>query len=288
MTGFGVGVCELGGRRLIVEIRAVNHRFFDLKLRLPWSDAAAEAQLAAAVRRRVDRGALTLQVRDESGAAAAPSVRVNVPLARQFHTALEELRRELALSEPVTLALVAEQRDVITVGEPELRGEALFQALEPGLEAALADLGEMRRREGETTAAELRQRGRRLGELARAIEARQSGAPVRLRDRLTERLAALQPLSEVDPNRLAQEIALIADRIDIAEELARLRSHLDQLEHILDEAGPVGRRLDFLLQEMGREVNTMAAKAQDSEIAIRVVDAKAELEKMREQVQNVE
>jgi uncharacterized protein (TIGR00255 family) len=288
MTGYGVGACQVGGRRLTIEIRAVNHRFFDLKLRLPWSDAAAETLLTAALRRGVERGALTVQLREEGGGAAAPAVSVNLPLARQYHAALEELRRALGLQEPVSLALVAAQRDVIVAGEPDLHGEALFKALEPGVAAAIADLGEMRRREGAVVAGDLRRRGLRLRELGDTIARLAAAAPARLRDRLTERLAALGSLGEVDPTRLAQEVALMAERVDIAEEVERLRSHLGQLDHLLADEAPVGRRLDFLLQELGREVNTMASKAQDHDLALLVVEAKAELEKMREQVQNVE
>lgn len=287
MTGFGQGVCQVGGRRLVVEIRSVNHRFFDLKLRLPWSDAAMEAALTATLRRAVERGALVVQVRDEAGPLAAPAVNVNLPLARHYHAALERLRADLGLTEPVSLALLAQLRDVIQVGEGELQGAALYQALAPGVEEALRGLDEMRRQEGIAVAEDLRSHCRRLATLADEIATLAAESPAQMRARLEERIARLG-LSQLDPDRMAHEIALLADRIDISEEVHRLRGHLRELERALAHDGAVGRKLDFLLQEAAREVNTMAAKAQAGEVSARAVEAKAELEKMREQVQNVE
>jgi uncharacterized protein (TIGR00255 family) len=287
MTGFGHGVCQVGGRRLVVEIRSVNHRFFDLKLRLPWSDAAMEALLTAALRRAVERGALTVQVRDESGPLTAPAVTVNLNLARQYHAALERLRAELGLIEPVSLTLLAQLRDVIAIGEGELGGQALYEALQPGVEGALRGLDEMRRQEGGAVAADLRARCGRLRSICDEIAALAAESPAQMRARLEERITRLG-LTQLDPDRLAHEIALLADRIDISEEIQRLRGHLHELERMLGHDGAIGRKLDFLLQEAGREVNTMAAKAQAGSVSALVVEAKAELEKMREQVQNVE
>jgi uncharacterized protein (TIGR00255 family) len=287
MTGFGVGACQVGGRRLVVEIRSVNHRFFDLKLRLPWSDAALEASLSAALRRAVERGALTVQVRDEAGRVSAPAVTVNVDLARQYHAALERLRAELGLVEPVSLSLLAQQRDVIALEEGELAGAALWAALTPGVEEALRGLDQMRRQEGGAVAADLLARCRRLGGLADEVATLSAESPAQMRARLEERITRLG-LAELDPDRMAHEIALLADRIDISEEIQRLRSHLRELERMIGHDGPVGRKLDFLLQEAGREVNTMASKAQAGTVSALAVEAKAELEKMREQVQNVE
>jgi uncharacterized protein (TIGR00255 family) len=287
MTGFGQGVCQVGGRRLVVEIRSVNHRFFDLKLRLPWSDAAMEASLTATLRRTVERGALVVQVRDEAGPVAAPAVTVNLPLARHYHAALERLRADLGLIEPVSLGLLAQLRDVLTVGEDELQGPALYQALAPGVEEALRGLDEMRRQEGAAVAEDLLSHCHRLARLADEIAALAAESPAQMRARLEERIMRLG-LSQLDPERMAHEIAILADRIDISEEVQRLRSHLRELERTLAQDGSIGRKLDFLLQEAAREVNTMASKAQAGAVSALAVEAKAELEKMREQVQNVE
>ena len=287
MTGFGQGVCQVGGRRLVVEIRSVNHRFFDLKLRLPWSDAAMEASLTAALRRAVERGALVVQVRDEAGPLAAPAVSVNLPLARQYYAAFERLRADLGLTEPVSLSLLAQLRDVVTVGEGELQGPALYQALAPGVEEALRGLDEMRRQEGAAVAEDLRGHCSRLARLADEVAVLAAESPAQMRARLEERVTRLG-LSQLDPDRMTHEIALLADRIDISEEIQRLRSHLRELERMLAHDGAIGRKLDFLLQEAAREVNTMAAKAQAGAVSALAVEAKAELEKMREQAQNVE
>jgi uncharacterized protein (TIGR00255 family) len=287
MTGFGQGVCQVGGRRLVVEIRSVNHRFFDLKLRLPWSDAAMEASLTAALRRAVERGALVVQVRDEAGPLAAPAVTVNLPLARHYHAALERLRADLGLTEPVSLGLLAQMRDVLQVGEGELQGPALYEALAPGVDGALRGLDAMRLQEGAAVGEDLHDRCARLARCADEIAALAAESPAQMRVRLEERITRLG-LTQLDPERMAHEIAILADRIDISEEVHRLRSHLRELERTLAHDGAIGRKLDFLLQEAAREVNTMAAKAQAGAVSALAVEAKAELEKMREQVQNVE
>ena len=288
MTGYGRASCQVFGRRLVVEIRSVNHRFFDFKLRLPWLDAAVESLLGATIRRRIERGAVTVTVRDEGG-MSAPEVRVNLPLARSYHRALGELVRELGLpATEVPVAVVAGLRDVLSVGEPERSGEELFEALRPGAEAALDGLVTMRRREGEALAVDLRAHAGALGRAVAGMASLAQEAPDHYRRRLEERLARVVGSVEVDPQRLAQEVAIFADRTDTSEEFVRLRSHLGQFEGLLGEQGAVGRKLDFLLQELNREVNTIGSKAQGADIAALVVEAKATLEKMREQVQNVE
>jgi uncharacterized protein (TIGR00255 family) len=288
MTGYGRSACEAFGRRIVVEIRSVNHRFFDFKVRAPWMDAAFETQLLQAARRRLDRGAVTVSVREELGADGAVDVRANVRLARGDLRALDELRIELALPEPPSLALLAQLRDVIVVGDPNLSGEQLWEAARGAVEEALDQLAEMRAREGKALAIDLLARVERLRALRTAIGELGREAPVEFRRRLEERLASALRPGEVDPARLAQEVVIFSDRADISEELTRLDSHLVQFQALVEGGGPVGRKLDFLVQELNREVNTIGAKSQSGEIARQVVDAKAEIEKMREQIQNVE
>jgi len=287
MTGYGRAACQVFGRHLVVEKRSLNHRYFDLKLRLPWADAALEALVTQAVKRRIERGALTVTVREDAG-IGAPEMRVNVPLAKRYYQALVELARELALPTEIPIEVLVSLRDVIAIGESERSGDELFEALRPGIEAALDALIVMRRREGEVLAeavrahtAELSQRIACIGELSR-------DAPEQYRKRLEERIARALAAGQIDPQRLAQEVAIFADRADISEELVRLSSHLAQLGVLCQENGPVGRKLDFLLQELNREINTVGSKAQSAEIVSHVVEVKATLEKLREQVQNVE
>jgi uncharacterized protein (TIGR00255 family) len=290
MTGHGRGAAEAAGRRFSVEARSVNHRFLDLKLRAGGLDARAEEAVQQAVRRRVERGALTLTIREDGGAGRHP-VRVDVDAARQVHGALEGLRHALGYVEPVPLDLVLAQPGVLVPADAEGQDAAL-PGLLAAVDAALVELGGMRRREGAALAADLLDRIGRLGGLADAIAAHAAEVPAELRRRLEERIGKLladrAPPVAIDENRLAAEVALYADRADVTEELVRLRAHLESLRAAIAEDAAVGRRLDFLVQEVGRELNTIGSKSQSVDITRRVVDAKAELEKIREQVQNVE
>jgi uncharacterized protein (TIGR00255 family) len=287
MTGHGRGVVERAGRRATVEIRSVNHRFFDLKLRTGPLEPALEDRVVQAVRRRAERGAFTVAVRDESASGPGKdSVRVDVALARGAFAALEELRRELGLATPVSLEQIAALPGVLVIGESTADPEAVAAAAEQ----ALDELTAMRKREGDILARDLEARLDRLAAFAAEVKRMSADAPAEQGRRLGERLAKLLAggSQSVDEQRLAQEIAVLADRMDVTEELVRLASHIEQARALIKEDVPVGRKLDFLVQELGREINTIGSKSQAAEIARRVVEAKAELEKIREQVQNVE
>ena len=287
MTGYGRGTCEVAGRRLVVELRSVNHRFLELKLRMPWSDAALEANVTAAMRGRLSRGAVTIGVRDEGG-GAGQAVHADVGLARQYHHALTEIRHAIGSDEPVSLALIAAQPGVITVGESVTDPEALWKAIAPGLTAAIDALVAARTREGEALRADLRARLTMLETMHKDLGALTAEAPDNHRKKLRDRLdRALKP-GEVDAQRLAQEVAILADKADVTEELTRMAAHVAEARRLCDEDGANGRRLDFLTQELNREVNTIGAKSQSAAVAARVVDAKAEVERLREQIQNVE
>jgi uncharacterized protein (TIGR00255 family) len=287
MTGYGRGTCEVAGRRLVVELRSVNHRFLELKLRMPWADAGLEAHVTAAIRARLARGAVTVNVRDEGG-GGGQAVHADVGLARQYHHALTEVRGAIGSDEPVSLALVAAQPGVISVGESVSDPEALWQAMAPGLEAALDALVAARGREGEALRADLHARLAALETMQRDLGTLTAEAPDNYRKKLRDRLErALKP-GEVDAQRLAQEIAILADKADVTEELTRMSAHLVECKRLTDDKGANGRRLDFLTQELNREVNTIGAKSQSAAVAARVVDAKAEVERLREQIQNVE
>ena len=284
MTGFGRGRCEVGGRRVVVEVRAVNHRFLDLKVRTPWVAPLLEQLLGQAVRKRVERGAISVVVRDEGGVEAVSNVSVDLGLARAYAQALAQVAEACRLDERPSLALIAAQPGVLSAGEEPVDGEGLWSELSPAVEQALEELCAARAREGEALRADLSQRVASLRRVAGEVRGLAADAPDDARRRLEERLKRLLQPGEVDPQRLAQEVALIADRADVTEELTRLAAHLDEVDRLLAEAQPSGRRLDFLAQELHREINTVGSKAQRAEIASRVLEAKAEIERLREQI----
>ena len=283
MTGFGRASIEAGERRLRVEIRSVNHRGLDLKIRGTESDAYCGAEISRVVRAAVERGAVTVQVREESagGAAGIDEARV-----RAAYNVLEQLRQQLEIDEPVGLSTVAA---FMTVGTGSaLEGEALWEALRPAVEAAVAELVATRQQEGRALAADIGAHRARLVELAAALREATLPLAERFARRLTERLEAFRGQPGFEPGRMAQEAALMADRLDVSEELVRLETHLTRAGELVAARGAVGRKLDFVIQEIGRELNTIASKAQDATVSALVIDAKAELEKLREQAQNVE
>lgn len=286
MTGFGRGVVEHAGVRATVDIRAVNHRFLDLKLRgVPLTPVVEEA-VSARVRAAVERGSVAVSVHvTRHGVAAATAI--DPAAAAAAHQALSQLAVTLGLPGP-DLALVLAQPGVIVTAE---RGDEEHPPVLEALEAALVQLDQMRATEGEALAVELRTRFDELTSLRVQVATLAATVPQQLTRRLDERVRRLlsaQEGIEVDPARLAQEIALLADRSDVTEELVRLASHLDQARTLVTTKGSVGRRLDFLVQEIGRELNTIGSKSTVTEISTAIVDAKAVLEKVREQIQNVE
>jgi uncharacterized protein (TIGR00255 family) len=283
MTGFGRASVEAGNKRLRIEIRSVNHRGLDLKIRTREPDAYCDTEIGRAVRAVVERGAVTVYVRDESPVGAAG---VDEDRVRATHAVLERLRQELELETPVDLATVA--AFMTSASGPDLEGEPLWEAMRPGVEAALAELRATRGREGAALAQDLRGRIGLLRDLVGRIKTAAAELPERFARRLEDRLAGLRGQPGFEPGRLAQEAALMAERLDVNEELVRLETHLGHLDELTRADGAVGRKLDFVVQEVGRELNTIGSKSQDAAIAALVIDAKAELERLREQAQNIE
>ena len=288
MTGYGKGEVVAPSGRMSVEIRSVNHRYGEISVKLPRGLMPFENEVKKCVGERLKRGKIEVFVQREGVLDAAARPTVNLPLARAYFEALGELRETLGVAEPVSLQLVAAQRDVLTTGESETPAETLQADLLAAVEQAVEALEEMRSREGEALLADLRSRRENLGALIDRIGARAPVAVAESGARLKERVAQLLVDTTLDEGRLAQEIAIMADRSDVTEELVRFNSHLQQFDRALELAEPVGRKLDFLLQEMNREVNTIGSKGGDVEITPLVVELKAELEKIREQIQNIE
>jgi uncharacterized protein (TIGR00255 family) len=290
MTGFGRAVVDGprnvpgGAGRWIVEMRSVNHRGFDLKVRGPDIDPALEADIARAIRAVVERGTVTVAIREEQTFPAG----LDVSRVRETLAALEAIRVEARIAAPVDLATVAAFLASDPAARADVAPDAVAATLRSGVTRALDELVATRTTEGAVLAVDLAARLERMRQLLASIEDAARDLPARFGRRLKERLAALHDAPGFDPARVAQEIALLADRLDISEELVRLRAHLDQLGVLIGSAGSVGRKLDFVIQEAAREVNTIGSKAQDAGIAALVIDCKAELEKIREQAQNVE
>lgn len=286
MTGYGVGRAPLGEGRVEVEIRALNHRYLEVRISAPAEATAHAHVLDAEVRRRCPRGRYDLAVRLEGATPLA--AQLDRGRARELYRQLSELRDEIAPGAPLSLDVLTALPELFTAAA-DADDEEVRHALLAAFEEAFSRLTRMRQTEGEALREELLGCLDRLDGHRRALTERTDGAVERQRARLRDRLARL--LDEVDvelePGRLEQEVALLADKSDVTEELARLGSHLGQLRAMLGSDEPVGRRIDFLLQEVNREINTLGAKSQDAGTAQRIVDAKADVERMRQQVANV-
>lgn len=287
MTGFGAGRGTAPGEDVEVEVRSVNHKFCEVKVRMPRELGAVEHELVRTVKERLARGGVEVTVRrTAAGAGLAP--RVDVALAESYARAFAEIQARLGLPGAVTLADVLAAEGVVRLEERAVDLDAASSALRAGLAAALDALVEMRAREGAALARDLSARLELIERLVARVAALSPQLVEQYRARLDERIAELARGVALDPARLAQEVALFADRTDVAEEITRLGSHVAQVRSLLALAEPAGRKLDFLVQEMHREVNTIGSKSQSAEVAGIVVALKAEVERMREQVQNVE
>jgi len=288
MTGFGKGQATGDGLSLSVEIKSVNQRFCDISVKAPRLLAPFEAQLKKRVGEKVNRGKVDLFINIDAGETCALEARINRPLAKAYVDALQELKRDFPVSGEISLEFLAAQKDLLLIREAELDQQLLQDCLFSALELALDGLESMRSAEGRATEADLKSRCRQLTVLAGQIEKLAPEVVVEWRQKLEQRLEKISQELTVDPQRVAQEVAIFADRCDISEELIRFRSHLDQFALLFEADEPVGRKMDFLVQELNRETNTMGSKSNHPELTRLVVELKAELEKIREQVQNIE
>jgi uncharacterized protein (TIGR00255 family) len=290
MTGFGRAEATGAAFVATVEARSLNHRHLDIVLRLPSALSSLESDVRRHVQSRLERGRVEISVQlTPVGGGPATSVRVNRPLARRYLESARALARELRLPREKMLVWLLERPGVVQVEEatpPD--AAAVWPLLNQALEATLDTLNARRATEGAALAVELRALRAMLGETVSLMAARAPQAAARRGERLRERLRALMGEAPLDEGRIATEMAAWAQKTDVTEELARLRAHLDEFGLMLDKGGPVGRAFDFLIQELGREVNTVASKSDDLELSQATLAAKGLLEKMREQVQNLE
>ena len=291
MTGYGRRLCSRDGREMTVELKTVNHRFLDISCRLPRALSFAEDALRKQLGQTLRRGHVDVNVSYLNLRQDAREVRTDEALACQYREALIQVRRATTREESIIsfddAAWIAAQPDVIQVTVREEDQEAVLALLAETVAEALLDVTAMREKEGKALKADL---GFHLNEVARLreeIAVLAPKVPLIYQEKLKARVRELG-VKELDEQRLAQEVALMADRCAIDEELSRLESHIGQMLEALEAEGEIGRRLDFLTQELNREVNTIGSKASDAEITKLVVAAKSEIEKLREQVQNVE
>jgi len=290
MTGYGRGevtVENLG--RFTVEVRSVNHRFCETVVRLPRPFVSLEDRFRSLILEKIARGRVEVQVVWEEAGRGKKRVVVDKELAIAYHNALEDLKATLGTESSPDIKLIAGFPEVFCLEAVEVEPETAWPGLQAALQEALRGLVEMREKEGRSLASDFHARLRKVATQIEEVRGRAPAVVEDYRQRLTARLQELlsqqHPLDEA---RLAMEVALMADRCDISEEILRLESHLEQLEACLDQDEPAGRKIEFLLQEVNREINTVGSKASDLVISRLVVDIKSELEKLREQAQNIE
>jgi len=288
MTGFGRNEVTVVGKRVTVEIKSVNHRYCEVVIRLPRAYSVLEDKIRRGVQARVARGRLDVSINVVHEDEKCTLVKVDKELAIAYHKSLRELGELLQISPEITAEQLSRLPGVFNLQEPEDNLEELWVGLEVALVAALDELMEMREAEGIRLEKDIIHRIGKIEQFISIITAQEPRVVDAYRERLGTRIKELVGEDLVDEGRLAVEVAVFAERCNITEELVRMTSHLQQLHLVLVSAEPSGRKLDFLLQELNRETNTIGSKANDAEISHTVIEIKSELEKIREQIQNIE
>ena len=288
MTGFGRGEGETTLGRVVVECRCINHRYSDINLKLPKRFNPLEARIKEMVRSEVSRGRLDLTLRLETIQEGKVQFDVDLVLADQYYRVLQQLKERFGMQGEITLDLLAGAKDLILAKEAVEDVEPYWQEMVPILRQSLKEMDSMKRVEGESLGRDLGSRMDRISQTFEDIRVRFASSQKAYQERFRERLQILLAGTELDPSRFQQEVAFWVERTDITEERVRAESHLKQFRTFFGSQDPVGRKMDFLLQEIHREANTISSKANDAEISQKVVEIKSELEKIREQVQNIE
>lgn len=288
MTGYGRGEHIAEERKFTVEMRSVNHRYNDMTIKLPRSLASLEDKIKKRIMRDVFRGKTDVYISFETFSAADVEVKLNEALAAAYTEKLRFLEEKFSLLGGDLLELTAKFPDVITVEKAQQEEAVIWEALEPALEEAVEKFVAMRTVEGENLKRDILLKAERIKALVAEVKERSPLVVLEYQEKLNNRLKDLLGGVDIDPQRLATEVAVFADRGCVDEEVTRLESHLVQLKDILDGGGQVGRKLDFLIQEMNRESNTIASKANDIQIVKATIELKSEIEKIREQIQNLE
>ena len=288
MTGYGCAKGAVEGLQITVELKSVNNRYLDVSVRLPRSFLFAEDAVKSAVQRHISRGKVDVFVSVDSTDGGEMNVKVNEALLQGYLDALQHIAEEYRLPNDATALAVSRFPDVLTVEKKDLDAEAISAGILQIAEHALDDFDAMRVREGAKLRDDVLSRLDTIDALVSTVERESPRTVAEYRARLESKMAEVLGTAGIDENRILQEAAIFADHIAVDEETVRLRSHIGQMRDMLNEAGSVGRKLDFLVQEMNREVNTIGSKVQDVGITAVVVEMKSEIEKIREQIQNIE
>jgi uncharacterized protein (TIGR00255 family) len=288
MTGFGRGEGETGLGKVSIELRSINHRYCDINLKLPKRLLPFENRVKEFVRSKISRGRVDATLRLDASGEGKVQFDVDLPLARQYYQALQTLKEKLQLQGEISLEMLTAAKDIITAKEELEDVEPYWKEIVPILQQSFKEMDEMKQSEGRTLDRDIQGRVKEIAHQLMEIKQQFSRSFEAYQNRFHEKLRSLLGGTDVDPLRFQQEVALLAERMDITEEIVRAESHLVQLAHVMEKEETVGRKMEFLLQEIHREVNTISSKANDSSISQGVVGIKSELEKIREQVQNIE
>ena len=288
MTGYGSAKGTVEGLDIHVELKSVNNRYLDCSVRLPRSFLFAEDMVKSLVQKHISRGKVDVFLNVDSSAAGDMAVRVNEGLLKGYVEAIGHIAEEYGLTNDISALSVARFPDVLTVEKRDLDAEAISAGMEKIVEAALQDFDSMRLREGEKLCEDVLSRLETISSLVSQVEEKAPETVAAYRQRLEQKMAEVLGTAGIDENRILAEAAVFADHIAVDEETVRLRSHMSQLRTMIQGNSPTGRKIDFLIQEFNREANTIGSKCQNSEIAHVVVDLKSEIEKIREQIQNIE
>lgn len=288
MTGYGGGKCTAAEYELSVELKSVNNRFADISVRTPKGFMFAEEAVKSAVQSRISRGKIDVFVTLTGAGQSESTVVVNEALAAEYAAAVALLADRLGLSAEISAYSISRYPDVLTLEKKEIDKDEALKNLLSALEQALSDHDAMRTMEGERLKDDLLSRLETIEKLVGKVEERSPQTVAEYRQRLGEKMREVLENAQLDENRILTEAAIFADKVAVDEETVRLRSHISQMREMLSGSGPVGRKLDFIVQELNREVNTIGSKCNDGEITSWVLDMKSEIEKIREQVQNIE
>lgn len=288
MTGYGSAKGQTGGLEITIELKSVNNRYLDTSVRLPRSFLFAEDAVKSAVQAHISRGKVDVFVSIDTSLADDMTVKVNEPLLKGYIEAIRHISEEYSLANDLTALSVSRFPDVLSVEKKDLDAEAISAALCEVTERALCDFDAMRLREGEKLRDDVLSRLETIDALVSTVERESPKTVAEYRSRLEQKMAEVLGTAGIDESRILAEAALFADHIAVDEETVRLRSHMAQLRTMINGNSPTGRKIDFLIQEFNREANTIGSKCQNSDIAHVVVDLKSEIEKIREQIQNIE